>query len=129
MIVLAAAAALCISDHAALPLDGKGFEVTWVHSVEKLEWKEIWSVSGRWMQLDDVFIKGSGAGMEPAPHAKLINGWWWWPPSPDIVIDEIILAASGRTGGGWRICALSDAKDCVTVGLTESEPITLKPCQ
>lgn len=124
-----AAAALCISNHAALPLTGQSFEISWMHSVEKIEWKENWSVSGSQIALDNVAIKGSGAGMEPAPHAKLIDGWWQWQPSPPLVVGELVLASSGNTPGGWNICDATPEGQCVTVGMVAGDPIRITPCQ
>jgi len=55
------------------------------------------------LELVQARVKGSGAGMEPPPEARLINGWFQWqpqrPPMP-----EVVLGNSGAAGE-WRLCA------------------------
>ena len=79
------------------------FTLAWTHSVEKIEWQEDWRVSGAGLELAQARVKGSGAGMEPPPEARLVNGWFQWqphrPPMP-----EVVLGNSG-VAGEWRICS------------------------
>lgn len=57
------------------------FTVGWMHSVEKTRWEERYRVEGTKLRLVEARIEGSGAGMDPAPDAKLHDGWWTWRPS------------------------------------------------
>jgi hypothetical protein len=88
-----------------LCLAGCAFSLAWTHSVEKTEWVEHWQMQGGEMVQTQVRVQGSGAGMEPAPHARLERGWWVWEPENPLHLKEIHLAASGATGQGWRLCA------------------------
>ena len=95
---------LClISSGVVKALSLAAFTLAWTHSVEKVEWQEDWRVTPRVLELVQARVKGSGAGMEPPPEARLINGWFQWqpqrPPMP-----ELVLGNSGAAGE-WRLCA------------------------
>lgn len=107
----------------ALPPDGS-FRLHWTHSVEKTEWREDWRLVPEGLRLERAAVKGSGAGMEPGPDARLVDGWLVWapqvPPLPSLAI-----AASGMTASGWTLCA---AETCQVLGDTAGTAITLRPC-
>ncbi len=48
-------------------------------------------------------VKGSGAGMEPPPEARLVDGWFVWRPHR-APMPEVVLGNSGMAGE-WRLCA------------------------
>ena len=50
--------------------------LAWTHSIEKIRWEEDWRLSEGHMVLDAARVRGSGAGMEPPPGARLIDGVW-----------------------------------------------------
>jgi len=79
------------------------FTLAWTHSVEKVEWQEDWRVMPQGLQLTQARVKGSGAGMEPPPEARLINGWFQWQPAR-MVLPEVMLGNSGAAGE-WRFCS------------------------
>lgn len=108
----------------AVGLSGDRFTLEWTHSVEKVEWREEWIVNDAGLRLMKAAVKGSGAGMEPGPNAKLESGWWVWRPNRP-PIPELILAASGATPSAWRLC---DGDDCRDLGAEPGEAITIKPC-
>lgn len=61
----------------ALTLPPDGFELRWVHSVERTEWHERWlPAPGGGLTLAESRVRGSGAGMEPPEGAVLVDGWW-----------------------------------------------------
>ncbi|MGC2857199.1 DUF1850 domain-containing protein [Novispirillum sp. DQ9] len=60
----------------AVPVPAEGFELRWVHSVERTEWRERWVPTADGLRLLESRVQGSGAGMEPAEGAVLENGWW-----------------------------------------------------
>ena len=79
------------------------FTLAWTHSVEKIAWQEDWQVSRDGLALARARVKGSGAGMEPPPEARLVDGWFQWNPArPPLA--EIVLGHSG-VAGEWRLCA------------------------
>jgi hypothetical protein len=105
------------------------FTLAWTHSIEKVEWQEDWRITASGLELVEARIKGSGAGMEPPPQARLVNGWFRWkperPPMPDV-----ILGNSGAAGE-WRLCA--DGK-CRTLSAilghsVGTEPTTMRACR
>lgn len=79
------------------------FTLVWTHSVEKTDWQEDWRVARDGLTLVEARIKGSGAGIDPPPDARLRDGWWRWNPLP-VNRSEVVLGHSG-TAGDWRICA------------------------
>lgn len=101
------------------------FTLSWTHSVEKVEWREMWRVTPDGLQVVEARVKGSGAGMEPPPDARLENGWWIYVPRLGPV-PELHLAASGASEGGWRLCAHGR---CREIGAEAAEPAVLKPCR
>ena len=95
---------LClISAGAVKALSVAAFTLAWTHSVEKVDWQEDWRVAANGLELVQARVKGSGAGMEPAPDARLVDGWFQWrpnlPPTP-----EVVLGNSGAAGE-WRLCS------------------------
>lgn len=76
--------------------------LSWTHSVEKIEWQEDWRVTPQGLQIVQARVKGSGAGMEPPPDARLVDGFFRWKPQLP-VLPEVALGNSG-VAGEWRIC-------------------------
>ena len=84
------------------------FTLAWTHSIEKIEWQEDWRVTPAGLTLVQARVKGSGAGMEPPPEARLVNGWFQWTPQP-VARPEVVLGNSGAAGE-WRLCADSQCR-------------------
>ena len=78
------------------------FTLVWTHSIEKVDWQEDWRVTARGLELVQARVKGSGAGMEPPPDARLVDGWFQWQPRK--AMPELALGNSGAAGE-WRLCA------------------------
>ncbi len=108
----------------AVALSGDRFTLEWTHSVEKVDWREEWTVNNEGLRLLKAAVKGSGAGMEPGPNAALEDGWWVWRPNRP-PIPELVLAASGATPSAWRLC---DGDDCRDLGANAGDAIIIKPC-
>lgn len=125
--ILAMAAALCISGAPPLPLAEGRFTLEWQHSVEHIAWREFWLVTDSGLALDGAAIRGSGAGMEPGEGAVLVDGWWRWRIAPPRAVSELVLGASGATGGGWRLCDPA-TQVCREIGAQPGAPIMLTPC-
>jgi hypothetical protein len=94
------------------------FTLVWTHSVEKTDWQEDWRITPQGLELVQARVKGSGAGMEPPPEARLIGGWFQWqpkrPPMP-----EVVLGNSGAAGE-WRLC---NDGNCQTLSEIFGQPI------
>jgi hypothetical protein len=115
---------LCIVGAETLRLGIAAFTLAWTHSVEHVAWEERWRVVDAGLELVEARVKGSGAGMDPGPDARLEGGWWVWAPATPPV-PRLVLAASGATGAGWRLC---HAAGCLTLGATPGAPVVLEPC-
>ncbi|GAA0700788.1 DUF1850 domain-containing protein [Marinobacterium maritimum] len=74
------------------------FTLRWQHSVEHSGWYEEYQLSGQQLQLVESAVQQSGAGMEPAPDARLIDGWWVSRPATPLSVPELVLPDSAFTG-------------------------------
>ena len=54
--------------------------LAWTHSVEKIAWEEDWAATPQGLVLREARVRGSGAGMEPPPEARFVEGGWRWTP-------------------------------------------------
>ena len=79
------------------------FTLVWTHSIEQVDWQEDWRVTPAGLELVQARVKGSGAGMEPPPEARLVDGWFTWRPAR-AAMPEVALGNSG-IAGEWRLCA------------------------
>ncbi|MCP3462988.1 DUF1850 domain-containing protein [Bradyrhizobium sp. CCGUVB23] len=79
------------------------FTLVWTHSIEKIDWQEDWRVTPEGLELVQARVKGSGAGMEPPPEARLTDGWFQWRPARP-PMREVMLGNSG-VAGEWRLCS------------------------
>lgn len=114
-----------------LQLAATAFTLGWSHTVEHLPWQEDWRVEGGRLVLDAVRIKGSGAGMDPAPEARLIDGWYVWHPANGARAKIVLRRAEDRDGaiGDWQLCVAGDP--CAPLGDllgADADPVTLYAC-
>lgn len=56
------------------------FTLAWNHSIEKIRWEEDYRVVAGKLELTEARIRGTGAGMEPPPGARLQGGVWHYRP-------------------------------------------------
>ena len=121
---------LCLaSAGVAKALSIAAFTLVWTHSIEKLDWQEDWRVTQAGLELVEARVKGSGAGMEPPPEARLVDGWFTWQPARPAMA-EVALGNSGAAGE-WRLCA--DGQ-CRTLSDILGHPVganvtTLRACE
>ena len=78
------------------------FTLVWTHSIEKVDWQEDWRVTPDGLLMTQARVKGSGAGMEPPPEARLVDGWFQWQPNAK-PMPQVVLGNSGAAGE-WRLC-------------------------
>ena len=94
---------LCLASAGVVKmLSVAAFTLVWTHSIEKVDWQEDWRITSQGLELVQARIKGSGAGMEPPPEARLIDGWFRWQPRR-APMPEVVLGNSG-SAGEWRLC-------------------------
>ena len=84
-----------------IPLMTDILTLSWTHSVEKTLWEEGWRESPHGLELTWARIRGSGAGMEPAPDASFTDDVWTWRPTLP-PLPEVVLRRSGATPD-WRV--------------------------
>lgn len=128
----AAAAALCIgllgtaAPVAAVP--APAFTLSWTHSVEKVVWRESYVLHPDGLHLTEAAVQGTGAGMEPPPEARRVNGWYVY--APDRMVPEIVIPDSAFTAA-MTLCA---AGRCAPVSTWaqrppgDVRPVRLWPC-
>ena len=124
-----------IAGKSAACLAGLLFSLSWTHSIEKTQWIEHWQVQDEQLVLRETFVKGSGAGIDPAPNAVLDNGWYRWKPVQPLIVPSISLANSELTPDNWNLCALDavtrETGECIDFAKFEDKGVqsfTIKPC-
>ncbi len=124
--------ALCIAlagggEPVRVPADG--FTLSWTHSIEKVEWREEWTVREEGIRPARAMVKGSGAGMEPPEGSRLEDGWWVYAPRIPAQ-ERVVLAASGFTAA-HTLCVGGDCRPLNDwAGRVEGDerPVELFPC-
>ena len=83
-------------------LPGDSLELSWQHSVEKIQWTERYSLEDRRIVLTEATVEGSGAGMEP-PDGAVFDGkeWRYKPVLPPM--KSVLLTRSSFTSD-YRVC-------------------------
>lgn len=120
---------LCLASAGVVKtLSVTAFMLAWTHSVEKIEWQEDWRVTPQGLEIVEARVKGSGAGMEPPPDARLIGDWFHWKPQLP-KLPEVALGNSG-VAGEWRLCG--DGQ-CQTLSEVLGHPVgtnvtMMRPC-
>ncbi|AWB09066.1 DUF1850 domain-containing protein (plasmid) [Azospirillum humicireducens] len=109
-------------------LPGTDFTLSWTHSIEKTEWREHWSMDSGRLRPTEARIRGTGAGMEPGPDARLTSdGWLAW--TPDLPPQEsVALAASGFTGD-HRLCTGSECRLLSDWTGVRDQPVEMGACR
>lgn len=96
--------ALCLglagSVWATLPLPA--FTLAWTHTIEKIRWEEDYRLSEAGLVLEAARVKGSGAGMEIPPGARLHAGAWHYRPQR-VPLQPLRLARTPEAGD-YTLC-------------------------
>lgn len=128
----AAAAALCIgllgTTAPAAVVPEPAFTLRWTHSVEKIVWREAYVLAPGGLRLTEAAVQGTGAGMEPPPEARLVDGWYVY--APDRTVADIVIPDSDFTGpmtlcAGGRCAPVADWARRPAGAIT---PVRLWPC-
>jgi hypothetical protein len=121
--------ALCLAAGAlTASLAAQAFTLSWMHTVEKIEWQESWRVEAEGLVLIASRVKGSGAGMEVPAGAVAAGGWFhFWPERPPL--RQFVLARAAAAGdyalcwdGGCLPLARLVPRD------PDQTPVVLFPC-
>jgi len=120
---------LCVSGGGVtVKLIASAFTLVWVHSIEKTPVEDAWVIEDARLRLVESRIKGSGAGVEPGPDARLVDGWLRWAPEHPMR-DRVTLRRSGYAGtGDWTLCLSGDCHPLGDIVPPAADPVTLEPC-
>lgn len=121
--------AVCLAGAtAAARIAATAFTLSWTHTVERIPWQEDWRVEEGRLVLETVRLKGSGAGMEPAPEARLAGGWYVWHPGS--VRREIVLRRADATvAGDWSLCTAAEGCRSLADLVGTADPVRIHPCR
>jgi hypothetical protein len=108
----------------AVAIATSSFTLAWTHTIERTLWQERWRVESDRLVLVEARVKGSGAGMEPPPEARLLGGFYVWEPHAER--RSIELRRDPRAGD-WRLCAAGRCADLGDWLRSDADPVTLRP--
>jgi hypothetical protein len=108
------------------PLMAGAITLAWTHSVEKILWEEDWRLGGAGLELTEARVRGTGAGMEPPPEARLVGGSWAWRPTVR-PLAEMVMRRSGATAD-YTICIAGACRPMSAYVPPEADPVMLKAC-
>ena len=99
---------VCLSsENERVALPANRFTLSWTHSIEKIRWDEDWRLETGVLVLVEARVRGSGAGMEPAPGARLIDGTWHYSvPRREL---ELVLTHSPYAAG-YTLCTAAQCR-------------------
>ena len=83
------------------------FTLAWVHTIEKVRWEEDYEVDTvvgeAVLKAVAARVRGSAAGMEPPPDAKLKNGWYAY--KPQIRRPEVLRLTRSSFAADYEFCS------------------------
>ena len=118
---------ICLVTGAAWWVLAPALTLAWGHSVEKIRWEEDYRVVDGRLVLVAARVQGSGAGMEPPPHARFAGGWWHYAGTL-APIDRLTLANSDFTPD-YQICVQGDCRPLARYVGEHRGPVVLAPCE
>lgn len=92
-------------------IPGDRFTLAWTHSIELQRWEEDYEVrpgpqpGTAFLHALAARVRGSAAGMEPPPDARLVNGWYQYTPT-ETVPARLLLSRSAYVPDYERCDAL-----------------------
>ena len=118
---------LCLlAGTAVVPLMAGAITLAWTHSVEKIPWEEDWRLGRNGLELVEARVRGSGAGMDPPPEARFVDGSWAWRPALP-PLKEVVMRRSGATAD-YRICIAGQCRPMEDLVPAGADPVVLTAC-
>jgi hypothetical protein len=102
------------------------FTLAWTHTVEQLLWEEDWRVERAGLVLVESRVRGSGAGMEPGPEARLEGAAFRSTPALPPLPELVLARAPGLPD--WRLCAPDGCRPLGALLPGSEGPVVLRPC-
>lgn len=131
-LALLGSAAAGASEPVFVPADS--FTLAWTHSIEKVRWEEDYAVvpgqaKGQLpvLRAMKARVRGSGAGMEPPPDARLRNGWYEYTPQIPYPA-ELRLTRSGFTAD-YEWCSAGPCRPLSDLLPSDGGVTVLTACQ
>jgi hypothetical protein len=119
---------LClVAGATTVPLLAGAVTLAWTHSFERTAWEEDWRWRPDGIELVEARVRGSGAGMDPPPEARLVGGVWAWRPSVP-VRREVVLRRSAATSD-WVVCVSGQCRPMADYVPAAADPVTLTGCR
>jgi len=106
----------------AVHVAASAFSLSWTHTIEHTLWQEEWRVENDRLVLVEARVKGSGAGMEPPPEARLEDGFYVWQP---MIEQDALLLRRDPQAGDWRLCAAGRCDDLEKWLGVDADPVRL----
>lgn len=133
-VCLALAATLGATPAQSVFIPVQHFTLAWMHSIEKVRWEEDYAVvegadptRGPVLQALQARVRGSGAGMEPPPDAKLRNGWYEYTPQFQYPL-ELRLTRSVYTAD-YDFCSAGQCRPMSHWLVSDGDITLLRPCR
>ncbi len=119
---------LCIAAGALLlaTIAGDAFELRWTHSVERTEWRELWTLTPAGLVFVEGSVAGSGAGIDIPEGAVLRAGRWHY--RRDLAVADLLLPDSAYSAP-LAICPRGLACRPLPPRPDPAEPYRLAPCR
>lgn len=118
---------ICLAAGAVIASLGAGpVTLSWTHSVERTQWREVWRETPEGLILASAQVQGSGAGIDPPEGAVLVEGGWTWTPRlpPQ---REIVMRRSGATAD-WRVCIEETCRAMGELLPEDADPVRMTIC-
>ena len=119
---------LClVAGATTVPLFAGAITLAWTHSVERIAWEEDWRWTPAGIELVEARVRGSGAGMDPPPEARLVGGVWAWRPAVP-PRREVLLRRSAATSD-WMVCVSGQCRPMAAYVPVSADPVALTGCR